>query len=154
MLCLLVDGTVEEINAIEIAKISSGDGCTHLLLKDGRDISVDETEGNLRSLIKSELLKVNAHEPLIRLHVYYSHSEFFLICVPISAIHFVSESGFTYHKPIREKLNKLLPQNSLGKALTYIDLNYPIRNHYNNMVEKLTVCESAEYISKFIETIN
>ena len=154
MLCLLVDGTIEEIDATEIAKISSGDKCTHLLLKDGRDISVDETEENLRGCIKSALLKVNALEPLIKLHVYYSPSEYFLICIPISAIHSVSESSSHYNKPTRNRLNELLPLNSLGKGPSYIVFNYPIRNHLYNMVEKMTVCESADYISNLIETIN
>lgn len=154
MLCLLVDGTIEEINAMEIAKISSGDGCTYLLMKDGRDISVDETEENLRSSIKSELLKINPLEPLIKLHQYYSPSEYFLICVPISVIHSVVKSSSHYSKPIRNKLNELLPQNSLGKGPSYIALNYPIRNHCGQMVQQLTVCESAEYISNLIKTIN
>ena len=59
MLCLCVDGTIQEIRVSEITQISSDGECTQLLLEDNRQISVDDTEENVKSMIWTELKKVN-----------------------------------------------------------------------------------------------
>ena len=58
MLCLCVDGTIKEVRVSEITQISSDDECTQVFLEDGCQISVDDTEENIKGMIWEELKKL------------------------------------------------------------------------------------------------
>lgn len=163
MLCLRIDGTLEEICVTEISKISSDEVGTYLLLEDGRKISVDETEKNLKKVIQAELIKFNAISagPLIRLHLYYSNTKsgYYPICIPVSAIKCVARSFYSYNMNVSGELAKHLPKDAYEKNTkrhqpALISFNYPIQDSRGEMVEHITVYESAEYVMSFIKTIN
>ena len=161
MLCLRVDGVMEEICANEISKIFSNDVCTNILLQDGREISVNETEENLRKAIQFELLRVNTSEPLIRLHQYFNsdRSGYYPICFPVSAIKSVARGYYSYGIKLIGKLAEKIPEDAREKDVdrqqpTLIFLKYPVKDSKGDMVEKITVFESMEYVMRFIETVN
>jgi len=132
-----------------------------LLLKDGREISVDETEENVRRFVQAELLKINTLEPLIRLHLYYSNTKsgYYPICIPVSAIKSVARSYYSYDMSLTGKLASQLPEdarekNTDRKQPTLIFLNYPVKDSRKEMVEQITVYESVEYVMSFIKNVN
>lgn len=161
MLCLRVDGIMEEICVTEITKISSDDVCTHVFMRDGREIYVDEKEENLRKAIQFELLRVNTSEPLIRLHQYFSSDRYgyYPICFPVSAINSVARGYYSYGIKLVGKLVEKIPEDAREKDVdrqqpTLIFLKYPVKDSKGDMVEKITVFESMEYVMRFIETVN
>ena len=114
MLCLCVDGTIKEVRVSEITQISSDGECTQLFLEDGCQISVDDTEENIKGMIGEELKKVNQEERCIRLHLYYSNqrSGYYPICLPISAIRMVARSYYAFDTVTTGKLAMDLPRDA------------------------------------------
>lgn len=161
MLCLCVDGTIKEVRVSEITQISSDGECTKLLLEGGNQISVDDAKENIKGMIWEELKKVNKEERCIRLHLYYSNqrSGYYPICLPISAIRMVVRSYYVFDKVITGKLDRELPRNARENETdrhqpAIITLNYPIKDSRGNLVNSITVYESADYVMSFMKTQN
>ena len=161
MLCLCVDGTIKEIRVSEITQISSDGECTQLLLEDNRQISVDDTEENVKSMIWTELKKVNEEERCIRLHLYYSShkSGYYPICLPISAIRMVARNYYVFDTVTTGKLARDLPRDARENETdrhqpAIITLNYPIKDSRGDLVDSITVYESADYVMSFMKTQN
>lgn len=161
MLCLCVDGTIKEVRVSEITQISSDGECTQLFLEDGCQISVDNTEENIKGMIWEELKKVNQEERCIRLHLYYSsqRSGYYPICLPISAIRMVSRSYYTFDTVTTGKLAMDLPRDARENETdrhqpAIITLNYPIKDSRGDLVDSITVYESADYVMSFMKTQN
>lgn len=158
MLLLCLDGIMMEICASEIAKIYGEESCTNLVLKDDREVTVDDTEENVRKVIRDELMKINTTEKFIRLHLYYgkSTSDFYPICIPISAIKSVSRGYYAYDMRVTGKLASDIPEQARETDSEFwkpaiIFLKYPILDSRKDMVEKITVYESADYVMKHIK---
>lgn len=161
MLCLCVDGTIKEVRVNEIIQISSDGECTQLLLEDSRQISVDDTEENVKSMILTELRKFNEEERYIRLHLYYSSQKFgyYPICLPISAIRTVTRSYYKFDTVITGKLARDLPRDARENETdrhqpAIITLSYSIKDSRGNLVDSITVYESADYVMSFMKTQN
>lgn len=161
MLCLCVDGTIKEVRVSDITQISFENECTKLLLKDGSQISVDDTEKNVKDLIREELKKANQEERYIRLHLYYNgcKSEYYPICIPVSSIRIVARSYHSYDISTTGKLARDLPKESMEKDTdrhqpAIITLSYSVKDSRDVLVDSITVYESADYVMSFMNTQN
>ena len=161
MLCLCVDGTIQEIRVSKIMQIFAENGHTQVRVSDGSYIEVDDTEDNIRDMIREELKKVNKEERCIRLHLYYSSqkSGYYPICLPISAIKEVARSYHSYDTAITGKLSRDLPRDARENETdrqqpAIVALNYPIKDSRGDLVDSITVYESADYVMSFMNTEN
>lgn len=156
MLCLCVNGEIKEVRVKDILKIMQKDKCVQLILKNGSEISVDDTEENFKNAVRKELKQMNEEQKCIKLHLYYKgdKEDYYPIRLPISEIKAVTRSYYSYTLDMGEALKSEFPEEAREKGMRHqpaiITLNNKIKDSQKCLVDTITVYESAGYVMSFL----